>query len=68
MIRKLKARFCARGGKQREGLEFFETFAPVCNWQKNRILLIISLICDFATLQVDYTVAFTQSETGKPPN
>jgi hypothetical protein len=29
MIRKLKARFCARGDKQMEGVDFFETFAPV---------------------------------------
>jgi hypothetical protein len=68
LIRKLKARCCARGNKQMEGLDFFETFAPVCNWQTVRIMLIISLIYDFATLQVDYTAAFTQSDIDKPPN
>jgi hypothetical protein len=31
-------------------------------------MLIISLIYDFSTLQVDYTAAFTQSEIYKPPN
>jgi hypothetical protein len=68
LIRKLKARFCARGDKQMEGVDFFETFAPVCNWQTVRIMLIISLIYDFATLQVDYTAAFTQSDIDKQPN
>jgi hypothetical protein len=31
-------------------------------------MLIISLIYDFATLKVDYTEAFTQSDIYKPPN
>jgi hypothetical protein len=68
MIRKLKARFCARGDKQMEGVDFFETFTPVCNWQTVRVMVIISLIYDFATLQVDYTAAFTQSDIDKPPS
>jgi hypothetical protein len=68
MIRKLKARFCARGDNQMEGVDLFETFSPVCNWKTVRIMLLISLIYDFATLQVDYTAAFTQSDIDKPPN
>jgi hypothetical protein len=43
-IRKLKATFCSRADKQLEGVDFFETFAPVCNWQTVRIVLIFSLI------------------------
>jgi hypothetical protein len=27
-----KARFCAGGHRQIEGVDFFETFAPVVNW------------------------------------
>jgi hypothetical protein len=50
-----------------EGIDFFETCAPVCNWQTLRIMLIISLIYDFTTLQVDYTTALTQSDIDKPP-
>jgi hypothetical protein len=68
MISKLKARFCARVDKQLEGVDFFETFAPVCNWQRVRSMLILSLIYDFSTLQVDYTAAFSQSDIDKPPN
>jgi hypothetical protein len=29
-IRKLKARYCARGFEQVEGVDYFETFAPSC--------------------------------------
>ena len=31
-ICKLKAHFCARGDRQVEGVDFFDTFAPVVNW------------------------------------
>jgi hypothetical protein len=31
-------------------------------------MLILSLIYDFATFQVDYTAAFIQAEIDKPPN
>jgi hypothetical protein len=68
MIRKLKARCCAIGDKKLEGLDLFDTLAPVCNWQTVRIMMIVSLIYDFATLQVDFTEAFTQADIDKPPN
>jgi hypothetical protein len=41
MIRKLQAILCARGNKQLYGVDFFETFAPVCNydWEIHKGLL-----------------------------
>ena len=57
-VRKLKAQFCARGDKQIEGVDYFETFAPVVNWTTVRLLLILSLILGWSTRQVDYTTAF----------
>jgi hypothetical protein len=68
IIRKLKARFCARGDRQIEGLDLFETFAPVVAWETIRIMLIMSIIFDLATLQVDYTAAFVHVDIDKPPN
>jgi hypothetical protein len=50
LIRKLNARLCARGDNKMEGIDLFETFTPVCNWQTVRVMLLISLIYDFASL------------------
>lgn len=60
-IRKLKARFCVRGDHQLEGVDFFDTFAPVVNWNTVWLLLILSLTLNLYTTQVDYTAAFVQA-------
>ena len=60
-VRKLKARFCARGDKQIEGVDCFDTFAPVVNWTTVRLMLILTLILNLATCQVDYTAAFVHA-------
>ena len=60
-IRKLKARFCVRGYLQIEGVDFFDTYAPVVSWLTVRIVMIISLILRLESVQVDYTAAFIQA-------
>jgi hypothetical protein len=67
-IRKFKARFCARGDRQIEGIDFFDTFAPVVNWTTVRLLLILSAILGLSTKQVDYTAAFVHAPIDKDPN
>ena len=67
-VRKLKARFCARGDRQIEGVDFFDIFAPVVNWTTVRIMLTMSLILGMHTKQVDYTAAFTYAPIDLPPN
>ena len=57
-VRKLKARFCVRGDRQIEGVDFFETYAPVVAWSTVRLLLVLSVVLGLATKQVDYTLAF----------
>ena len=54
-VRKLKARFCARGNQKIEGGDFFETYAPVVSWNTVRLLLVLSVQFELATRQVDYT-------------
>jgi hypothetical protein len=66
-IRKLKARFCARGDRQIEGVDFFDTFAPVVDWTTVRMMLILSIILKLATFQVDYTAAFVHAPIDKDP-
>jgi hypothetical protein len=61
LVRKLKGRFCVRGDMQKEGIDVFETFAPVVSWTTIRLLLILSVILKLETTQVDYTSAFCQA-------
>ena len=67
-VKKLKARFCARGDFQVEGIDFFETFAPVVNWTTVRLMLILSIVLNLATVQVDYTAAFLHAPIDRDPN
>jgi hypothetical protein len=67
-VRKLKSRFCVRGDKQVEGVDFFDTFAPVVNWTTVRLMLILSIILGLSTRQVDYTAAFVHAPIDKDPD
>ena len=60
-IKKLKARFCVRGYEQIEGVDYFDTYAPVVSWTTVRLLLILSIVLNLSTKQVDYTAAFAQA-------
>ena len=67
-VQKLKARFCAHGDKQVEGIDYFNTFAPVINWTMVRLMLILTLILNLSTCQVDYMAAFVHSPIDCDPN
>jgi hypothetical protein len=62
MMRKLKARFCVRGDQQVEGVDYFESYAPVVSWTTVRLLLSLSIIFGLETRQVDYSNAFAQAK------
>jgi hypothetical protein len=68
LIKRPKARLCARGDRQQEEVDYFETYAPVVNWQTVRIMLIISILLDLKTIQVDYTAAFLHADIDKDLN
>ena len=59
---KFKARYCVRVDLQREGIDYFETYAPVLQWSTVRLLLTMILTNRWTTKQVDYTNAFAQAD------
>ena len=65
-VRKLKGRFCVRGDRQKDGIDYDsnEIFSPVVSWQTVRLLLILSIVLGLETKQVDYTAAFTHAPIG----
>jgi hypothetical protein len=46
---KSKARFCVRGALQKEGVDYFKTYAPVIQWSTVRMLLTLVLGEGWAT-------------------
>lgn len=57
-VKKFKARFCARGDRQKEGIDYFETYAPVVQWTTIRIMLILECVLGLVSKQGDVTCAF----------
>ena len=65
LIKKFKARFCARGDQQVEGIDFFETYAPVVQWTTVRLMLILEVMLDLKSKQGDVTAAFLHADLNK---
>ena len=57
-VKKFKARFCAQGDKQSEGVDFFETYTPFVSWNTVQTFLALEVHLGLASCQVDYTSAF----------
>ena len=56
-VKKLKAHFCDVGtGKWKGGLQ--QRFAPVISWTTMHLMLILSIILNLQSVQVDYTATF----------
>ena len=49
-----------RGDQQVGGLDVFDIYTPVVSWIAVRLILVISLVFNISTRQVDYTNAFCQ--------
>jgi hypothetical protein len=60
-IYKWKARLNIDGFKQEEGVNFWESFAPVASWSTIRMVLILALIYRWDTRQIDFVLAYTQA-------
>jgi hypothetical protein len=55
LIKKFKARFCARGDQQIEGIDVFETYAPVVQWTTIRLMFILEILLGLKLKQGDIT-------------
>ncbi len=58
LIKKFKARFCACRDQQLEGIEFFETYAPVVQWTTIHLMFVLEVLLGLKSLQGDITCAF----------
>ena len=59
---KYKARYCVRGDVQKEGMHYFETYAPVVQWSTIWLVLTMILSNGWSKKQDDYTNAFVQAD------
>jgi hypothetical protein len=64
-VHKCKAQFCVRGDLQQEGIDFFETYAPVVQWSTVRALLVLSEFLGLETQQIDVSNAICQTNIAK---
>ncbi|CAI7906004.1 unnamed protein product [Closterium sp. NIES-53] len=55
-----KARYVARGFRQREGVEFFQTFSPTPKMTTLRVLLHVAAQRDYELHSLDFSTAFLQ--------
>ena len=58
LIKKFKGRFVGCGYDQIQGIDVFETFAPVAKWTTIRLLLLLSIELNLKTVQADVELAF----------
>jgi hypothetical protein len=62
LIKKFKARFCAPGDQQLEGIDFFETYAPVVQWTTICLMFVLEVLLGLKSLQVNVTCAFLHAD------
>lgn len=61
-VKKYKARFCVRGDRQIEGVDYWETWAPVVQWSTVRTMMILSTKLSLVSAQADITGAFVHAD------
>lgn len=62
IIYRFKARFCAKGFTQRQGIDYSEVFAPVARWDALRTLIAIAAALKIQLYQLDVDTAFLYAD------
>ena len=62
LLKIFKYRFCARGNQQLEGIDFFETCAPVVQWETVWLMLILEVLLGFNSKKVGFTAEYIHSD------
>jgi hypothetical protein len=57
-VTKFKACFCTRGDCQKEGVNYFETWAPMVHWHTIRIVMVLAAKLGLLSVQCNVTAAF----------
>ena len=65
LIKNLKYRFFACGYQQLEGINFFETYAPVVQWTTIILMFILEVFLGFKSKQGDVTDSFLHADIGE---
>ncbi len=61
-VKTFKARFCAWGDKQQEGINNFETWAPVNQWSTVQIVMTLAVKLNLISIQCNITATFIHSK------
>ena len=61
VVKKYKARLTARGDMQVAGVDFTETYAPVCSWSTVRLMFTLQLVLGLKSASADVACAFLHS-------
>jgi hypothetical protein len=56
-VKKFKVQFCACSDCQKEGIDFFETWAPVVQWSTIQIVIVLAAKLGLQSVQCDITAA-----------
>ena len=61
-VYKWKARLNVHGGKQTQGVDYWETYAAALKWSSIRFFLVQALINGWHTRQLDFVLAYPQAD------
>jgi hypothetical protein len=60
-VYKWKARLKFDGSRQIFGEYYWDTYAPVANWESIRLVLLIAIVTDWHSSQIDFIQSYTQA-------